>query len=458
MKYLFITFEGLSLPIAYALQREGQDVTVAQIQDIKELGIEGDKEEPEMKERRLSLYEGMLTKTPADKVMKVLPDIQNKDEYFVFCDFNNLYKFAEQLLAMGFKNGLFPTEEQFQFERDRDKAKKFVQENYKDLKVAEKKEFKTIEDGKKFIEESEKIWVLKGNSDNAKTVVPNMEDPEQAKVLISSALDSGQKDYEDEGFILEEKILNPIEITPEMVFWNGVPLFSDIDIETKYREAGDKGIQVGCGTSVIFRTEIDNPINQIAFPPAIHEMAAKQTGLFIWDSSILIDPKTGDKFFGEYCPNRFGWDAIFGEIAMSGPESGEKMCTTFFEAIVAGKNPLVHKFGTTVRLFNEHHDSFGKLKGGDIIEVDKKAEPDVYLYEAKKEEDKIISAEYYTDLAVVTGYSDTSVQESCDRMYQYVDMVAFNGPGYRYKGDFLATDYPTALMNRNKYLTDNKII
>ncbi len=40
MKYIFLTFSGLALPIAYKLQQEGHEVIVGQIEDIKDYVME----------------------------------------------------------------------------------------------------------------------------------------------------------------------------------------------------------------------------------------------------------------------------------------------------------------------------------------------------------------------------------------------------------------------------------
>ena len=40
MKYIFISFSGLSLPVAYKLQQEGNEVVVGQIEDMKDYVME----------------------------------------------------------------------------------------------------------------------------------------------------------------------------------------------------------------------------------------------------------------------------------------------------------------------------------------------------------------------------------------------------------------------------------
>ena len=66
----------------------------------------------------------------------------------------------------------------------------------------------------------------------------------------------------------------------------------------------------------MFKTKLSDEINRIAFPPKVYEMAKAHPGMFIWDASLLIDARTRKIYFGEFCPNRWGYDSFFTEIAM----------------------------------------------------------------------------------------------------------------------------------------------
>src|SRR5438309_8557884 len=94
---------------------------------------------------------------------------------------------------------------------------------------------------------------------------------------------------------------------------------------------------------------MDAQINKIAYPPIIDEMAKKQPGIGIYDAGLLFDGK--EFYFTEFVSQRFGWDGIFSEIAMCADERGENAASRHFEMIAAGQNPLRHKFGAAVRLF-----------------------------------------------------------------------------------------------------------
>src|SRR6185295_5257935 len=261
LKYVLITKGWDGLPIFYHLQEEGGDVIVGQIQDDEELKIEHDKEEAEDKKQRLSQYEGMMKKYPARKVVDALKKIKDKDSYFIFCDQNNLFTYAEELLKAGFTKGLFPLKDDFDFEKDREQAMEFVKKHYPDVKLIPFQIAKTVDEAKKLVEESETPMVIQSKGDFVPTICPP-DDVEQNKAQILSALDKYAKDYAQGEIVLKQKLIQPVEVTPEIVFWNGEPCFTNVDIETKNIGDGENnGNQVGCGTNLVIATEMDDEIN-----------------------------------------------------------------------------------------------------------------------------------------------------------------------------------------------------
>src|SRR5258706_10508550 len=120
MKYIVFTFDGSGTPVAQHLHLEGQDVTMAQINDInslypdsKDSYIEARKD----KETRLSIFDGMVRKKPAEELIKEMKTYKNPRDYFVYFDTNGLYPFAEAIKDLGF-HGNFPSKEDYQFETD----------------------------------------------------------------------------------------------------------------------------------------------------------------------------------------------------------------------------------------------------------------------------------------------------------------------------------------------------
>lgn len=429
IKWIILSSGWDGLPIAYHLHQEGNEVIVGQVQDVAELK-NGSTEEDEDRKERLSQYDGMVKKYPAAKLVKALKKVKNKDEYFIFCDQNSLWLYAEELLKAGFKNGLFPTKEDYEFEKGREAAMDFVEEHYPDVQIIPHEKVSTADEARKLVEESEVPLVIQSEGDHVSTIV-GPDDVEQSKQTILAALDKHEKEYKNGEIILKEKLVQPIEITPQIVFWNGEPVFVDLDIETKNIGNGENnGNQVGCGTNLIVRTNLEDEINRIAFPPKVYEMAKEHTGIFVWDISLYITDES--IYFGEFCSNRFGYDALMTEMSMSGGASN------YFTAIMEVKNPLKSKFGAALRVFN-----LNRSKDQEIIVGNDEY---TWLYEVKKKDDKLVSVGDCWDLGVITGCGETP-EEAVEDAYGYLDTLVFKERYTRTKEDFLS-DYPTSIMRR----------
>jgi hypothetical protein len=331
MKYVFITYNGLSLPVAYKLQQEGNDVVIGQIENIKEYVMEEEArkahESDFNRERRLKLFKNMLKMQPAEKIVEHLRTVKNPQDYFIFFEENNLYRWADKVRHLNI-HGNFPTKEDYLFEVDRDHAKEFVKKHYGKLHTPEVREFAKINEGIEFLKQTNEIWVLKGKHDHAKTYVPTINDPVFARGQIIEMLNNFPHEYERLGFILELFIPCIIEMTPEKMYYDGVPLVTTMNFENKSFGSGNISVQTGCAEDLIFPTEMDDKINKICFPPIVDEMARKHKGLFIWDASILINKRDGKMYFGEFCSNRPGYNSLFTELALVGS------VTNFFEKMI----------------------------------------------------------------------------------------------------------------------------
>lgn len=418
------------LPIAYHLKMEGGKSYLGQVQSFDELKIDKEKEDPEDTGQRLSQYDGMIRKETAKKLVAALKKVTNKDEVFIFCDQNQLWFYAEQLLKAGFTKGLFPTEQDFNFEKGREEAMEFVEEHYPEVMIIPHEKYSTVEEARQAVQESDVPLVIQSEGDYVATICP-VDDVEQNHLEIIAALEKHEKEYAKGEIILKEKLVKPVEITPQMVFWNGEPVFTDLDIETKNIGDGENnGNQVGCGTNLIIRTDMDDEINRIAFPPKVYEMAKQHKGLFVWDISLYFTDS--GIYFGEFCSNRFGYDSLMTECAMSGG------VIPYFTSIMNGKNPLKSGFGAAVRIFN--------LNRTKEQEINVDNEENTWLYEVTKKEDKLESVGDCWDLGVITGVGSTP-EEAADDAYQNVSSLTFKEKYTRTKEDFLA-DYPTSIMRR----------
>lgn len=450
MKYIFITYNGLSLPIAHKLQQEGNDVLIGQIENIKDYVMEEETrratETTFNQERRLKLFKNLLKIQPANRVIEQLKQIKNPQEYFLFFEENNLYRWADKIREQGF-HGNFPTKEDYLFEVDRDHAKQFVKENYQKLYTPDVKEFAKIADAIAFLKETNEIWVLKGKHDHAKTFVPTMSDVGFARGQVIEMLSNFPYEYERLGFILELFIPAIIEMTPEKIYYDGVPLVTTMNFENKSFGSGNISIQTGCAEDLIFPTYPEDRINKICFPPIVDEMARQHKGLFIWDASILINKRDGKMYFGEFCSNRPGYNSIFTELALSGS------VTKFFEKIVNKESPFtVGTVGTSVRLFNLNRDKDTEQVAADMtVDYRPDIEKDLWLWDVRKNQrGKLVTVGSDWNLAVITG-AGKSIDEAVGKMYRNVDGFAFVGVYYRSKDDYLSLDYPTSIINRLNY-------
>ena len=456
MKIIAFSLDLIGAPIFYHWMKEGNTVIVAQIQDIKDLKNDDGEEHPEIKKKRLSNYDGVFEKYDAKKVLKKMKNIKDKDEWFVFFDFNNLWRYADAAQKMGFKNGFFPTQEDHLFEKDRKAAKDVVLKYYKELKLTETTEYKTIEDGKKYVEENpDKVFVIKGNSDDAETFCTSAEGALAGMELLNK-MESGKKDYEAQGYILEEKIKDPIEITPEIIFYNGEVVATNIDIENKPIGAGSIGVQTGCASCILVKTELEEKINKIAFPKYVFDMAKKRKGMFVWDASILIDPKDGTMYFGEFCSNRLGWDSVFAEIAMSGG------ATLWIKKIMNGQNPFKYKYGATVRGFNMPKKSDGLSYELPVKEMEwlESEDDKLFLYEMKFKEEKGELKTYNTGQSmdvVVSASAADNIPQTVNSAYKGIRGFSFENIIYRPKEDFNSLDYKTSVLNRYNYGKEQKL-
>lgn len=450
MKYIFITYSGLSLPVAYKLQQEGNDVIVGQIENIKDYVMEEEAkraaESDFDRETRLKLFKNMVKMQPAEKVVEMLRQCKSPEEYFVFFEENNLYRWADKVRDLNVK-GNFPTREDYLFEVDREQAKQFVREHYPKLYTPEVREFSKAANAINFLKETNDIWVLKGKHDFAKTYVPTMNNVELARGQIIEMLNNFPQKYERLGFILELFIPSIIELTPEKIYYDGVPLATTMNFENKSFGSGNISIQTGCAEDLIFPTEMEDKINKICFPPIVDEMAKQHKGLFIWDASILINKRDGKLYFGEFCSNRPGYNSLFTELSLAGS------VTQFFEKIVRKESPFIMgTVATSVRMFNLNRDEDTEHVASDIsVDYLPEIEKDLWLWDVKKNQrGKLVTVGYDWNLAVITG-SGKSIDEAVSRMYRNISGFAFVGAYYRSKDDYLSLDYPTSIINRLNY-------
>jgi hypothetical protein len=455
MKYRIFTYSGDGLPIGYKLQQEGCEVVVGMIHDKAAIhsAMEGElrPENPEAKRRRLALFDGLVEKRPADVLVEEMKGYKHPEEYFVFFDHNYLFRFSDQLANLPFQ-GNFPTKADYLFERNRDEAKQLVQERYPRLHVPDVKPFDHVLGAVEFLKATQQLWVLKGQDESVKTFVPDVDDPKLAATQIIETLRENRAAYDSCGFILEELINPAIEITPEKIYYDGVPLAVVLEFENKPFGSGNISIQTGCSQNLLFPIEMGDKINAIAFPPVVDEMAKQHKGLFYWDASLLIEKRTGKIYFGEFCSNRPGYNSLFTELAQ---------CSSvhhYFSSVIEKKNPFnLGTLATSVLILNPATDEeTGRPVEGVRVDYKPEAEKNLWLWDVRREGDRLVSVGYDWNLAAITAAGE-SIDEAVNSMYETVDAFSFAGAYYRPKSDFLSLDYPTSILNRVNYGLEKKL-
>lgn len=454
MKYYIFTFYGEGFPIAQKLQQEGHEVIVGQGIDLNDLALDRSKEEkpevPVEKERRLLQFDNMVKKMPAWDLIENIRHSRNNRDAFVFFDTNLLFNYADAIRDIDIA-GNFPTREDYLFELDRDMAKSFVKQYYPKMRVAEVHNFKTLDDARIFLNDTHDIWVLKGMKNGTTTFVPNIDDVKLAASQTLQHIEAEQAKFEEKGFILELKIPSMVEVTPEKIYYDGEPIALLMDIENKTFGSGNTSIQVGCAQDLVFPISMQSRINDIAFPPIVDQLAKQHKGLFIWDASLLIDKRTGRIYFGEFCPNRVGYNEIFTQLSQCYSNH------SYFYNLMRKKSPFtLGTVGTSVRMFNPDTDDeqYGGLPPKDVlIEYKPYIEKDLWLWDSYKKDQNMLTPGYSMFVAVITG-SGKSIDEAVNRMYNNVDNFSFLGCYWRPKFDYVSLDYPTSIPNRLNYGLD----
>lgn len=455
MKFVLFTYEHYGLPVFKHLMDEGNDIFIGVVENYSDLGIPNDdssdiyKEDDQIRKKEDN-YQGLLRLQSHFEILEMLKDIpeSEKDSYFIFFDDNCLYNICHEVLDMGFTHGLFPTEYYYNMEKNRIWSKNFVEEHFPGIKIAKAEEFDTIDQGIEFLNQQDGIFVLKSNGNMGRTIVPYGDNVDLAKALIINALQSEKDKYESKGYTLEQKIINCLEISPTLVFYNGKPIYSVVGFANKELGSGNIGIQKGSNQVLTISTSLDCNINKLAFPKVISELAKKQPGLAIYDMGMLYDGN--DFYFTEFCGMRYGWDEIFSEITMR--DDGSPFITNYFNDIINGKSPILNKFGVALRLFNIDGDAehISESKSDLYLNWNSAVNNNFFIYRQKLNEmgNSIVNVGGKDMLGVVTGSSNNSINHAIDSLYEKVNQIYFEEIYYRPIFDFKSSEYNSSILNR----------
>jgi hypothetical protein len=98
----------------------------------------------------------------------------------------------------------------------------------------------------------------------------------------------------------------------------------------------------------------------------------------------------------------------------------------------------------------------GRTPEGVRIDYKPKIEKNLWLWDVRREGDRLVTVGDDWNLGVISGAGD-SIDEAVNSMYKSVDGFSFAGAYYRPKSDFLSLDYPTSILNRVNYGLEKKL-
>lgn len=435
MKIAGFSVDGYGFPLFYHLQEEGHDVYVGQVQDWARVHVKVNEKEKERR-KRLTLYEGGMFdhgKWTAEKLTSFLlgqPSGQRKD-WFVLCDFNWLWPYADRLRKSGYV-GLLPHREDYALEHDRKSTRDLIEKLYPDIETGDYQEFKKPKDGIAYLEKNEdKLYVLKGFNSDAETIVPDSDDPEINRAILTDALTTDKDHhYEKDGFILEEKIPDVIEFTPEAIAYDGEVRCINIDVEHK-RFGSRSGPQVGCASNVVLWQNDNEKIYKTFLQP-LEEKMLRKNELTVWDLSVLYSPSRKKYYAGEFCPNRMGFDAVFTEIDTFGTASN-------WLAHILGDDKPYEPIGVAIRLFNPEKS--------DALFIGEPAAPNVWCYDIYKKDDDYYSTGIGKDLCVLTESGDT-LDQAIEELYEVEHDVQFDPAYHLEQHDWYDKKWGINVLNR----------
>lgn len=447
MKFAFFTYDGRGLPIAFKLQQEGYDVIVGQAENLKHMP----KENEILKERRLKLYDGLIEKVSADKLLELLRK-ENPEDWFVIADFNSVFPYTEKLAKLGFK-GLLPTKEDFEFEENRDKAKDLVSRRYPIFSDLEVIEFQKVEDAVKFLQENQdKIYGVKSFNPEAPTYFPVSKNLKIAREEVIDILQQKKQFYESEGFILEEKIEDLIEFIPEIITFDREIVGMSVAVEDKYFGPGNTGPQTGCSADIVFwidkNEEAFQKLYELFFEP-IEEIIFRENQMVIWDAGVMYSPSREKFYFTEYCSNREGYNVVFTKLASLGKVSD------YYLAIMNKDFIYSAHFGCSIRIFNELTDE--KNKGyviSDTRLIANLSNKDIWLWDVYLKNGKILNVGCDKNLAVITTKTNNWKEgfRKIDEFLSKGEEFVFPAMYFKRYWDLIQTDYPNNFVNRMQFL------
>jgi len=193
----------------------------------------------------------------------------------------------------------------------------------------------------------------------------------------------------------------------------------------------------------VFYVDIGGEIFKKFLQPLMPFML-RQNELTIWDASVFYSPSRKKFYFGEYCPNRPGYNSIFTEMTALGGAD------VYFDYITKKRRFKPDKVATSINIFNL---TLKKKDWADELIFDFPDGLNFWIWDVKKKDNVKVNVGFDKSAGVVTG-SGANINEAAEEMYKNLEQVHLSAMYYRPKHDFLSEDYPTSIPNRLRVLQE----
>jgi phosphoribosylamine-glycine ligase len=419
MRFVIATHHFAGLGFALRLIEEGHDVLVAY------RGIDD--------RRTACSYDlvgnGLVRKVPLREAMD---DRQRYHDAYWIWDENHSVEENEQLRSEGFKvfgGGRFADT----MEHDRDACLGFVSKY--GLQPPPSHRFETAAPAVQFLEEHpDTAFVYKPDrGENFETWLPQSEAGAEANLELRQHLRSLTN---DSPFVLQE-LKDGIETNVEVWFVQGEPRFAFMQIESKKKLAGDLGDLIGCAFDFTFTIPVESravaeSVGRLF--PAYREM--KYTG---FADANFIAARDGIWFF-EKC-ERFGYNAHPNLLwTLNRDPLGDTFASLLEGTFTPNFSP---GFGASCTMYMDHRAP------GKVIQFPETIARDLYIYDAHKDGELLLTSGYYDDVLIAMGFGYT-IPTAWEAAVKNAHEVKFPGRSYRIDGG--ETNFPSSPLRRYEAL------
>jgi phosphoribosylamine-glycine ligase len=237
-------------------------------------------------------------------------------------------------------------------------------------------------------------------------------------------------------FVLQER-KEGVETNVEVWFVQGEPRFAFMTLECKRKLTGDLGDLGSCAMDFAFRIPLTSravteSVGRLF--PAYREM--RYTG---FGDANFIAARDGLWFF-EKC-ERFGYNA---HPTLLWTLNRAKLGETFASLVDGTFEPdFAPGFGASCTMYMDHRAS------GKVIQFPETIAHDLYLFDVYREGDLLLTAGYYDDVLIATGFGYT-IPTAWEAAFARARAVKFPGRSFRIDG--AGTDYPSSPVRRYEAL------